>query len=106
MGLPEGIDAGETVSDCLPNCDVRGVTTAIIPAVSRPELPELRAAMQPVPVEADDVGRWVVRECRSGQLLDDVPLFQRAPPRMCTRRPRQSVGSENSCANRSAYPRE
>jgi len=41
--------------DRFANCDVVGVATAVVPPVSRPKLTELRAAMQPVPVEADDV---------------------------------------------------
>jgi len=68
----------------LPNGDVIGVATAVVPAVGRPELAELCAAMQPVPVDADDVGRWIVGECRSGQLSNGVELFGRAPPRMWT----------------------
>jgi len=39
---------------------------AVVPAVGRPELAELRAAMESVPVDAHDVGWWLVGECRSG----------------------------------------
>ena len=60
LDLPEFLETGETVADRLANCDVGGVTTAVVPPISCPEFPELRAAMQTVPIEADDVGRWVV----------------------------------------------
>jgi len=40
----------------LPNGDVVGVATAVVPVVCRPELAELCRAMKFVPVDADDVG--------------------------------------------------
>jgi len=47
----------------LPNGDVIGVATAVVPAVGRPELAaELCAAMESVPVDAHDVGWWIGRE--------------------------------------------
>ena len=66
----------EAVAHRLSDGDVVGVATAVVPVVCRPELAELCAAMQPVPVEADDIGRWLVRERWSSQLLDDVELFR------------------------------
>ncbi len=76
---PELTDASEAVAHRLADGDVVGVATAVVPAVGRPELTELRATMQPVPVDADDVGRWVVRERRPGQLSNGVELLGRTP---------------------------
>jgi len=90
----------------LPNGDVIGVATAVVPAVGRPELAELCAAMESVPVDTHDIGRWIGRGRRSGQLSDGLELLGWASAEDGTRRPRQSAGSENSWANRSAYPRE
>ena len=84
------------MSDCLPDRNVVGVATTIVPAVGSPELAELRATMQTIPVEADDVGRWVTCQRWLGELLHDFELLGWAATRMWTRRPRQSTGSENS----------
>ena len=77
--LPELSNSGETMANRLSDGDVVGVATAVVPAVCRPELAELCAAMQPVPVDADDVGWWLVRECWSGQLSNGVELLGRTP---------------------------
>ena len=79
VGLPELTNSGEAMAHRLPNGDVIGVATAVVPAVCRPELAELCAAMEPVPVEADDIGWWIGRERRSGQLADDLELLGWAP---------------------------
>jgi len=102
VDFPELTDSGEAMTHRPPNGDVVSVATAVVPAVGRPELTELCAAMQAIPVDADDVGRRIGRKRRSGQLADSLELFGWAPPRMWMRRPRQSGGSENSCAKRSA----
>ncbi|ELZ68913.1 hypothetical protein C457_10896 [Haloferax prahovense DSM 18310] len=52
-----------------------GVATAVVPSAIRPELAELRTAMQSVPIEADDVGRRVTRQRRLRQLVDDGELL-------------------------------
>jgi len=62
-----------------PNGDVVSVATAVVPAVGRPELTELCAAMQAIPVDADDVGRRIGRKRRSGQLADSLELLGWAP---------------------------
>jgi len=67
------------MSHRLSNGDVIGVATAVVPTVCRPELAELCAAMEPIPVKAHDVGRWFVGECRSGQLSNGVELLGWAP---------------------------
>ena len=54
VGFPERFEPAEAMADCLPDRDMIGVATAVVPAVGRPELPKLRAAMQTVPVEVDD----------------------------------------------------
>jgi len=59
----------------LPNGDVIGVATAVVPAVGRPELAELCAAMESVPVDTHDIGRWIGRGRRSGQLSDGLELL-------------------------------
>jgi len=66
VGPPKLTDAGEAVAHRLSYGDVVGVATAVVPAVGRPEFTELCAAMESVPVDADDVGWWLVGECRSG----------------------------------------
>jgi hypothetical protein len=63
----------------LPNGDVVGVATAVVPAICSPELAELCAGMEPVPVVAHDIGWWIGRERRSGQLADSLELLGRAP---------------------------
>ena len=52
-----------------------GVATAVVPPIVRPELAELRTAMQSVPIEADDVGRWVACQRRLRELVDDGELL-------------------------------
>jgi len=79
VSLPELADTSEAVAHRLSDGDVVGVATTVVPAVGRPELTELRATMHPVPVDADDVGRWLVSECRSGQLSNGVELLGRTP---------------------------
>jgi hypothetical protein len=99
MGLPKVMDSGETTAYRLPNGDVIGVATAVVPAVGRPELPELRATMDPIPVDAtrsaggsyESVGRVSYRMASSLGGL---------PPRKWTCWPRQSAESENSWGNR------
>ena len=59
--------------------DVIGVATAVVPTVSRPELAELCAAMESVPVGTRDVGRRIDRERRSGQMSDSIGLLRWAP---------------------------
>jgi hypothetical protein len=39
--------------------DVIGVATAVVPPIVRPALAEPCAAMEPVAVDAHDVGRWL-----------------------------------------------
>jgi len=96
VGPPKLTDAGKAVAHRLSYGDVVGVATAVVPAVGRPEFTELCATMQPVPVDADDVGRWLVGECRSGQLSNGVELLGRAPTEDVDAPPLQSAGSENS----------
>ena len=79
VGLPELTDASEAVAHRLSDGDVVGVATAVVPAVGRPELTELCATMQPVPVDADDVGWRLIGKCRSGQLSNGVELLGRTP---------------------------
>jgi len=86
----------------LPNGDVIGVATAVVPAVGRPELAELCAAMESVPVDAHDVGWWIGRERRSGQLLDGLELLGWAPAEDVDVTTAPIGRLENSWANRSA----
>ena len=53
------------------------LTAAIITAVGSPELAELRAAVKPVPVKADDLGGWVTGQRGLGEPVDYVQLLRR-----------------------------
>jgi len=77
--LPELADSTETMTNRFSNREMVGVATTVVPAVGRPELPELRATMKPVPVDADDICRRVVCERRSSQLSDGLELLGWAP---------------------------
>ena len=79
VGLPKLTNSGEAITDHLSNGDVVSVATAVIPTVCRPELAELCAAMEPVPVDAHDISWWIGSERRSGQLADGLELLGRAP---------------------------
>ena len=105
MSLPECLNPGEAVANKRANGDMVGVPSAVIPALGRPEFAELRTQMQPVPVEADDIGRWIAGQRRPDELVDRGKLLGRTPTEIWTRRPRQSVGSANSWASRSDEPR-
>jgi len=102
VDFPELTDSGEAMTHRLPNGDVVGVATAVVPAVGRPELTELCAAMQSIQstptmsAGGSSVSVGLVNCRMASSCLGGLP------PRMWMRRPRQSGGSENSCAKRSA----
>lgn len=77
LGLSEGFDLTEAVANEFSDGDVLGVAPAVVPSGRRPELAELCASVQPVPVEPDDIGRWIAGQRWSGHLLDRGQLLRR-----------------------------